>query len=285
MGLYELTKRLGDIEALDQVAGPVTATVKKAIGPGRLKDLLSGAGLGHPLHPVLTDIPIGAFTASAVLDLVGRGRYDSASEALLATGVVAVLPTAAAGLADWSDTFGEDKRVGVVHAVGNVTAVSLFSASLAARRSGLRGLGQGLGLAGLAVLAGSGYLGGYLSFARGVGVNHALNEQPPTEWTPVLAESDLPEGTPTRVEANGASVLLYRTGGRILAIGATCTHAGGPLQEGKIFDDEALCVECPWHQSVFRLDDGAVVHGPATVPETAYDVRVEQGKIEVRARE
>ena len=284
MGLYELAKRLGDIEALDQVVGPVSATVKKTIGHGALKDFLSGAGLGHPLHPVLTDLPIGAFTGSAVLDLLGRGRYDSASEALLATGVLSALPTAASGVADWSDTFGGDQRVGVVHAVGNLTAVSLFTASLAARRSGLRGLGQGLGFAGLAVLAGSAYLGGYLSFARGVGVNHAFNEQPPTEWTPVLAESDLPEGTPTRVEADGASVLLYRGGGRILAIGATCSHAGGPLQEGKILDDERLCVECPWHQSVFRLEDGAVVHGPATVPQTAYEVRTEQGKIEVRAR-
>jgi nitrite reductase/ring-hydroxylating ferredoxin subunit/uncharacterized membrane protein len=284
VGLYELARRLGDIEALDQVAGPVAATVKKNIGRGLRKDLLSGAGLGHPLHPVLTDVPIGAFTGSAVLDLVGRGRYDAASEALLGTGILAVLPTAAAGLADWSETYGPDRRVGFVHAVGNVTAVSLFTASLAARRSGLRGLGKGLGFAGLAVLGASGYLGGYLSFARGVGVNHALNEQPPTEWTPVLAESDLPEGTPTRVEVDGASVLLYRSGGRILGIGATCTHAGGPLQEGKILDDEALCVECPWHQSVFRLEDGGVVHGPATVPQTAYDVQVEQGKIEIRAR-
>jgi nitrite reductase/ring-hydroxylating ferredoxin subunit/uncharacterized membrane protein len=284
VGLYELAKRLGTIDALDQVAGPLAATVKKTIGQGAVKDLLSGRGLGHPLHPVLTDIPIGTFTASAVLDLIGRDRYESASQALLTTGVLAALPTAVAGLADWSDSSSEDKRVGVVHAAGNVTALSLFTASLAARRSGQRGLGRGLGLAGLAVLAGSGYLGGYLSFARGVGVNHALNEYPPTDWTPVLAVSDLPEGTPTRVEANGASVLLYRSGGHILAIGATCTHAGGPLQDGKILDDEALCVECPWHQSVFRLEDGAVVHGPATVPLTAYDVRAEQGKIEVRAR-
>ena len=284
MGLYELVKRLGDIEALDQVAGPMSGTVRKVIGRGPVKDVLSGAGLGHPLHPMLTDVPIGAYTASVVLDLVGRGRYDGASEALLTSGILATLPTAASGLSDWSETYGEDKRVGVVHAVGNVTALSLFTASLVLRRSGRRGLGRGLGLAAFAVLAGGGYLGGYLSFARGVGVNHAMTEHPPTDWTPVLGESELSEGTPARAEANGASVLLYRQGGRILAIGATCSHAGGPLEEGKILDEDGLCVECPWHQSVFRLEDGGVVHGPATVPQAAYDVRVQQGKIEVRAR-
>jgi nitrite reductase/ring-hydroxylating ferredoxin subunit len=99
-----------------------------------------------------------------------------------------------------------------------------------------------------------------------------------------MAESELPEGTPTRVEVDGASILLHRQGGRILGIGAICTHAGGPLEEGKILDEEAPCVECPWHQSVFRLEDGAIVHGPASVPATAYDARVQQGKIEVRAR-
>jgi hypothetical protein len=163
VGLYELAKRLGDIEPLDQVAGPMSATAKKVIGRGPLKDVLSGAGLGHPLHPMLTDVPIGAYTASIVLDLIGRGRYDPASEALLTSGIVASLPTAASGLSDWSETYGEDKRVGVVHALGNVTALSLFTASLALRRSGRRGLGQGLGFAAFAVLAGSGYPGGWAS--------------------------------------------------------------------------------------------------------------------------
>jgi nitrite reductase/ring-hydroxylating ferredoxin subunit/uncharacterized membrane protein len=284
VGLHDLAERLGQADVLDQVAAPLTAAVKKAIGPGAVKDALSGVGLGHPLHPVLTDIPIGAFTGAAILDLVGQGRYEAAAETLLGAGILAAVPTAAAGLSDWSDTYGETQRVGVVHAAGNVAALALFASSLAARRTGAESVGRALGLAGLGVLAVSGYLGGHLSFARGVGVNNAFDETGPREWTPVLEESGLPEATPVRVEVDGTGILLYRRAGRILAIGSRCSHAGGPLHEGEI-DGDGLCVRCPWHGSVFRLEDGGVVHGPANVPQMAYDVRSTSGKLEVRARQ
>jgi nitrite reductase/ring-hydroxylating ferredoxin subunit/uncharacterized membrane protein len=283
VGLVDITGRLEKMDALDRVAAPLAAAAKKAIGPGRLKDLLSGVGLGHPLHPVLTDVPIGAFTAATLLDLTGRGAWEPAVETLLGTGLLAALPTAAAGLADWSDSYGGEQRVGVVHAAGNIAALALFGASLAARRSGATGLGRTLGLAGMGALAGSGYLGGYLTFVRGVGVNHAFYEAKPTEWTPVLQEKELPDGKPVRVEVGGAAILLFRAGERILAIGNRCSHAGGPLDEGEV-DPDGLCVTCPWHGSVFRLQDGDVVHGPASVPQTAYDVRCESGNVEVRAR-
>jgi nitrite reductase/ring-hydroxylating ferredoxin subunit/uncharacterized membrane protein len=283
VGLHDMTDRLEKIGALDRVAAPLAAAAKKAIGPGRLKDVLSGVGLGHPLHPVLTDVPIGAFTGATLLDLAGRGAWEPAVETLLGAGLLAALPTAAAGLADWSETSGGEQRVGVVHAAGNVAALALFGASLAARRAGAQGLGRTLGFAGMGVLGGSAYLGGYLTFARGVGVNNAFNEAKPAEWTPVLEEAELTEGKPARAEAGGTAILLFRTGGRIFAIGNRCTHAGGPLDEGEV-DADALCVTCPWHGSVFRLEDGEVVHGPASVPEAAYDVRSESGRIEVRAR-
>ena len=135
----------------------------------------------------------------------------------------------------------------------------------------------------MGVMTVAGYLGGHLSYALGVGVNNTFWQHPPQDWTPVLDEDDLPEGEPVNVQANGATVLLYRSGGRISAIGSRCSHAGGPLHEGTI-DSATGCVTCPWHQSVFRLDGGAVVHGPATVPEPAYDARIEGGKIEVRGR-
>lgn len=284
MGLYDLARRLEKVDALDKMAAPLAAAVKKAIGPGLRKDLLSGVGLGHPLHPALTDIPIGAFTGATILDLVGRGRHEPAAEALLGAGILAALPTAAAGLADWSDTYGGEQRVGLVHAAGNVAALALFGASLAARRAGAQGLGRVLSFAGFGVLGGSGYLGGYLSFARGVGVNNAFNEAKPKDWTPVLEEAQLAEGTPVRVEVDGTGILLYRRGDRMFAIGSRCSHAGGPLEEGEV-DAGSLCVTCPWHQSVFRLEDGDVVHGPASVPQAAYDVRSESSKIEVRARD
>jgi nitrite reductase/ring-hydroxylating ferredoxin subunit/uncharacterized membrane protein len=282
MALHEIPTRIGELEALDNVAGPLAGAAKKAIPAGPVKDLLSGTPLGHPLHPVLTDVAIGAFTGATILDLFGGRRSEAGVDVLLAAGLLSALPTAAAGLSDWSDTYGPDQRVGVVHALSNVVGLGCFAVSLAARRRGHRGLGRMLGLTGMAALSAGGYLGGHLSFAAGVGVNHAFDQKGPEDWTEVLALADLPQGTPTKVDAGGAEIMLYRTGERISAIGDRCTHAGGPLHEGKIEDDN--CVQCPWHNSVFRLEDGQVVHGPATSPQPAYEVQVSDGRIEVRRR-
>jgi nitrite reductase/ring-hydroxylating ferredoxin subunit/uncharacterized membrane protein len=283
MGLHRLAERLGRIEALDRLAVPLEALAQRAIPRGRVKDVLSGTWLGHALHPMLTDIPIGSFTSASVLDLLGGRRAQPAADGLVGLGLVSALPTAAAGLSDWSDTYGPDKRVGVVHAAANLVGLALYGASLVARLRGRRNSGTTLGLAGMGVMTVGGYLGGDLSLARGVGVNNAFWQHPPGDWTPVLDDAELPEGKPVKAEAGGATVLLYRTPDRILAIGGRCSHAGGPLHEGSV-DPAAHCVTCPWHQSVFRLEDGAVVHGPATVPQAGYEVRVRNGKVEVRVR-
>ena len=283
MTLHEMADQIGDVEALDRAARPLARTATKLIPAGRVKDLLTGAHLGHPLHPALTDVPIGAFAAATVLDLAGGRRSEETVEALLALGILSTLPTASAGLADWSDTYGSEQRIGLVHAATNVVSLALFTGSLVARRSDHRGLGRALSLLGMTTLATGGYLGGHLSYARGVGVNNAFFEHGPEEWTAVMDAGDLQGGTPTKVEAGDATILLYRASDRILAIGSRCSHAGGPLHEGKI-DDGALCVECPWHASVFRLEDGSVVHGPARAPQATYDVRALDGRIEVRRR-
>jgi nitrite reductase/ring-hydroxylating ferredoxin subunit/uncharacterized membrane protein len=284
MGLHDLVNRIGDIAALDRATGPVGRTAKKVIPAGPVKDVLSGTPFGHPVHPPLTDVPIGCFTAATALDLLGGSRFDDAVESLLILGIAAAVPTASAGLSDWSDTYGAEQRIGLVHAVANVAALGLFAGSVVARRGGSRVLGRTLGLAGMATLATGGYLGGHLSYSRGVGVNNAFFQHEPEEWTAVMDEADLPTGGPTMAEAGGATVLLYRTADRIYALASRCSHAGGPLQEGKIDDEDGPCVQCPWHNSVFRLDDGSVVHGPASVPQAAYEVRVQDGRIEVRAR-
>jgi nitrite reductase/ring-hydroxylating ferredoxin subunit/uncharacterized membrane protein len=283
VSLHDWAERIGKMSALDDVARPATGAVKRVVGQGPVKDLLSGTLLGHPLHPLLTDIPIGSFTSAAVLDVLGGRRGEEAADLLVALGLVSVLPTAAAGAADWSDTYGAEQRVGVVHAAANLVGVGFYAASLVARRRGSRGLGKLLGLAGMTSMSVGGYLGGHLSFSQGVGVNHAFREHPPEDWAAVLSDAELAEGKPVAVEVGGARVLLYRGRAGVFAIGATCTHAGGPLEEGSV-DEGACTVTCPWHQSVFRLADGSVVHGPATVPEAAYETRVEAGRIEVRRR-
>ncbi|HEV2773956.1 MAG TPA: Rieske 2Fe-2S domain-containing protein [Solirubrobacteraceae bacterium] len=283
MNLHATAEGLGGLQQLDGPAGAAAKAVAQVVGQGPLKDLLSGTRLGHPLHPLLTDIPIGALTSATVLDLIAAERGEHAADMLVALGVLAAVPTAAAGAADWSDSYGPDQRVGAVHAIANVIGLGLYGWSLRARRRGDRATGRALGLAGMTSMAVGGYLGGYLSHSRGVGVNNAFHQHGPEDWTAVLDEAQLEEGVPARAVAGDATVLLYRTGGDIHAIGSRCSHAGGPLDEGDV-DDASCTVTCPWHQSVFRLEDGSVVHGPASVPQAAYDARINAGRVEVRLR-
>lgn len=283
MGLHASAEQLGGLEALDGPAGAAAKAVQQAVGQGALKDLLSGTRLGHPLHPLMTDIPIGTLASATVLDLLAKERGEHAADMLVGLGLLSALPTAAAGAADWSDSYGPDQRVGAVHAVANVIGLGLYGWSLRARRRGDRRTATALGVAGMTSMAVGGYLGGYLSHSRGVGVNNAFYQHAPEDWTAVLDAADLPDGAPTRAVAGDATVLLYRSNGRVHAIGSRCSHAGGPLDEGEV-DAEDCTVTCPWHQSVFRLEDGSVVHGPASVPQAAYETRTEGGKIEIRLR-
>src|SRR5579871_5406511 len=136
MDVHEIAERIGATTDLDRVAKPAAETVHRAIPEGPAKDLLSGSWLGHPLHPLLTDIPIGSFTSASILDFLGGKRARTASETLIALGLVSAVPTALAGLADWSDTYGAEQRIGVVHAAANLAGLVCYAASLSARRRG-----------------------------------------------------------------------------------------------------------------------------------------------------
>jgi len=278
--LQQTVRRLERLEALDKVAKPLAEAVGRAVQPRVVRNLLSGTDLGEPLHPVLTDLPIGAWVMSALLDTAGGPAAEGAADLLVTAGVVAAVPTAAAGLNDWSYTAGPQTRVGLVHATLNTTALSLYLASAVARARGRRRGGKALSLAGLGVLMGGAYLGGHMSFGMGVDVNRTAWQQPPHQWTPVLAEADLADGEHRKADADGVPVLLYRTAGTVHALASTCTHMGGPLEEGTISDG---CVTCPWHGSTFRFADGSIVRGPASTPEPCYQTRIQDGRIEVRA--
>jgi nitrite reductase/ring-hydroxylating ferredoxin subunit len=167
-----------------------------------------------------------------------------------------------------------------VHAVANVAALGLYTASWAARRRDDHGRGVALGLAGIGALTVGGHLGGHLSYSKGVGVDNTAFESGPDDWTDVLDDSALGEGALQAVEAGGEAIVLARLRGQVYALANTCAHRSGSLADGELKGD---CVECPLHGSLFRLADGSVEQGPAAYPQPVYDVRVENGRIAVKA--
>jgi len=172
----EAAERVGRIQALDKPAHRVGKAVRSIIGQGKVKDALSGRFLGHPLHPLLTDVPIGTWTSASLLDLFGGRDSEVAARRLVATGLLAALPTIASGYSDWADAepaSDEVRRIGIVHAAANATAVTLYAASYAARRRGDRGSGAALALAGAGALGVGGHLGGHLAYVNGAGVERS----------------------------------------------------------------------------------------------------------------
>jgi nitrite reductase/ring-hydroxylating ferredoxin subunit/uncharacterized membrane protein len=273
-------ERLGADERLDELADPTADAVRHALDRQPLKDVLSGTWIGHPLHPLLTDLPIGFWTSAFTLDLVGGRSTRRAATQLVGWGVLSAVPTALAGAADWGDTTGPARRVGLVHAAANTTALACYAASWWSRVRGRHARGVALGLAGATAATVGGYLGGHLLQTLGVGVDHTATARPPSEWTRVAAADDV-TSEPRRVLAGEAPVIVLRHGGRVVALDARCPHRGAPMDEGEVHDG---CITCPWHGSVFRVDDGALVRGPSTVDLPAYEVRVGGDGVEVRAR-
>jgi nitrite reductase/ring-hydroxylating ferredoxin subunit/uncharacterized membrane protein len=272
--LDSLTDRLGRASGLDGIAD-MLQRVPATLPQGRVKDALSGTAAGHPLHPALVALPIGTFASVAVLDALGTDPRSA--RRLLGFGILTVAPTAAAGLSDWGDTGGRERRVGLVHALCNVGSTLLMVASWWRRRRGRSG--RGLSTAGLGLLGVSGWLGGHLAYARGIGVDVTAFEDEVTEWTDAYSDDELLADQPVVARVGRNDVLLVRHGGQVLAMSDRCSHRGGPLHDGELVDG---CIQCPWHGSRFVLADGSLARGPATRPQPAYETRVIAGRVQVR---
>jgi nitrite reductase/ring-hydroxylating ferredoxin subunit/uncharacterized membrane protein len=247
----------------------------RLIRPGKLRDALHGVWLGHPLHPMLVQVPIGAWLSASILDLA-RGD-ERAARLLVATGLIAAVPAALAGAADWSEQHEQQMRVGIFHAAGNVVALGLCGASLASRNPRLS---RALRLTGLAAVSASGLLGGHISFRLAGGANHA--EEVPhlvkPGWQYLMTAADLPEGKPVHQMLGEVPVVAIRTNGAVRVLADRCSHMSGPLSGGELADG---CLTCPWHGSVFRIADGSVARGPATAPQPAFEAREADGAIQV----
>ncbi|MGW1012136.1 Rieske 2Fe-2S domain-containing protein [Streptomyces termitum] len=266
----------------DPLADALGSAVR-AVPMGGARDALHGRWLGHPLHPLLVQVPVGAWLSAAVLDLLPGGRRPAT--VLVGVGLAGAAPAALAGWTDWAELRRPQQRVGLLHAAANVSGVVCYAASLACRLRGRAWRGRLWGFAGLAAVGVGGAVGGHLSYRLGAGAHHAEEAAAlvPPGWHPVASLADLPPGRPRHGLVGDVPVVIVRTedgtDARVLA--GRCGHMAGPLSEGEVRDG---CVVCPWHGSAFRLEDGWNVSGPATAPQPVFETRVVDGRLEVRAR-
>jgi nitrite reductase/ring-hydroxylating ferredoxin subunit len=263
----------GWLSKLGTIGGP-------SAGPA--KDFLNGTWIGHPIHPPITDVPIGAWLGASLLDLADGGSGNGmarGADALVALGCVGAVGAAATGFADWQDQVGHSRDVGTAHALINTSALALCSASLVLRLKGARGPAIALSLVGLGAAATGAFLGGDMVFRMGMQVNRNAFTSGPKKWTAVAEENEVVDGSFVRKQVGKNQVLLTRLDGEICAASAICSHAGGPLDELPLRDGQ---LHCPWHGSQFELRTGHVTHGPATVAVPVYETRTKEGQVEIR---
>lgn len=271
----------------DVLQGGVGAVYGALGRPGRaVKNLMHGtAVLGHPLHPAISDLPIGAWAAGVVADYVAHfssALPTQAGDVALALGLSAAVLAALTGLTDYHETIGHERRVATAHGLTMVAVVALEAASLALRwfgSSSLHPLAVGVSTVGFAGVMAGGYLGGHLVFGIGTMVNRNAFAEGPEDYVAVGTAADFPEGEMHRVNAAGMPALLVRRAGTLHAIAAVCSHAGGPLDEGTL---EGTRVTCPWHGSIFSVESGRVFNGPATFDQPTFAVREREGRVELK---
>jgi nitrite reductase/ring-hydroxylating ferredoxin subunit/uncharacterized membrane protein len=256
-------------------------------GPGKwLQDFLNGSWLGHPLHPLLTDVVVGGFTMLVIFDLwslIFGADFRDASLVILGLSILAGLGTIISGLTDFKDTAsGDERNVTTLHGYTNVLAIVLYVVAFFVRLGPEDGqtTGQVLSVIGYLIITIGAFIGGHVVFKYGYMVNYnafAGGRRAKT-FTPVLPAAELAENTPTKASLGATALVLVRRGDLVYALKETCSHAGGPLSEGTLAGDTIVC---PWHASHFRLSDGAVKHGPAHTRQVSYHARINDGQVEV----
>lgn len=251
----------------------------------KLRNFLNGTWIGEPLHVILTDIPIGAWTVALLFDAVGliaeRREFAMAADASMTIGLVGAAGAAVTGVADWSDVDPPARHTGFIHGLLNVTAAALFGTSLILRKKNSRTAGRVIATVGYGVMMAAAHLGGKMVYEYRVGVDRTAGQTFPKKFVAIMPETELSESKPTRSEHDGVPILLVRKDSRIFALAETCSHFSGPLSEGKLVDDSIVC---PYHASRFALEDGRVINGPAVHPQPCLETRIRNGQIEVRTR-
>jgi nitrite reductase/ring-hydroxylating ferredoxin subunit len=277
--LHRLAERTERLSALDRIAGPLALNADRAMRAARVKSVLSGSWLGHPLHPLATDAVIGSWALAAILDR--RGEADAA-RTLVGLGVLAAVPTAASGASDWADAVDpRARRMGLVHAASNVVALLLNATSYLARHAGRHDVGVRLTAGSAIPLAVGGFLGAHMAYARGVGVSRTAFREHIRDWTPLTAPATIGEGWATATADDLPVLVRFRDGNPARAVSGSCTHCGAALVPDLRQQDS---LRCPTDGSVFGADDGSVLAGPATTPIAHFDARINAASdVEVRS--
>jgi nitrite reductase/ring-hydroxylating ferredoxin subunit len=275
-----LLERLEKANKLDRLGDPVQRRVQGMLR-GRVRDVLHGVWLGHPLHSVLVQVPVGAWLSAAVVDAVPG--MDTCATVLVGLGTAGAVPAVVAGWNDWSELPTAPRRVGLVHAVANGLGVGLYTASLVARLTGNHRLGRRLSYAGLGTVSLGAFLGGHLTYRFAAGVNQAAPElnRIPEGWHDLCELAVLKREQRMVAHIGDVSVLVARSGDTVTAMIERCAHETGPLGDGEFTTiNGADCVICPWHGSTFRLADGVVVHGPAATDQPTLRTRIRNGCVQ-----
>lgn len=255
-----------------------------------VQDFLHGTWAGHPMHPMLTDVPIGAWTAALALDtlesapLRRSAALTDAARTCVGLGLLGAMAAALTGVTDWQHTQGNARRVALVHGMLNAAALGTYALSWRERRQGRDRRGRLLGALGYSLVWAGGYLGGNLVFRHKVGVDHSdkgIGDKgiEPSRFTATVALDELKPGTPKRVRCAGVDLVLVRDGQEVFAVGEHCPHLGAPMEKAWWYRGRLVC---PWHGSQFIPQDGTPVKGPAVAPLTAYETRLRDGRVEVR---
>ena len=259
----------------DWLHGLVDAVFRRMV---TIRSLLNGTWLGHPLHAVLTDAPIGALFLVIVFDVLGQ---PTAADVALVFGILAMLASAVAGFADYSVTDGKTRVRATVHSSLMIAALVVYLVSLGLRAGSPpdRTVPIALSIIAFLILSAGAFAGGDVVFALGNMVDRHAWRPAGAKWSP-LEVGEIPEGAPVKAKLGLQSLVLVRQGEWIYALHEQCAHAGGPLSQGEVIDD---CIQCPWHQSRFELATGRRRRGPTAYDQPAYEVRpAEAGGYEAR---
>lgn len=276
-------------DRISKLAGTLKSSAQQVVGDGLVRDVLTGRWLGHPAHPAVVLAPLAGWFSGTLLDVVGGSSARRSAQRLIGAGTLAALPAAATGVAEWLTTSKAEERVGTVHAALADTTTVMFATSWFLRTRRHHGAAVAVGLVGASLAGATAFMGGHLSYRRGVGVTTTAFQSGPEDWERLEVEADLSPSRAVRGVADGLPYAVIAGGdsdgtGRQLphVLESRCSHRGGPLHEGKVVDG---CLECPWHGARFDLETGQVRSGPAAAAQPVYDVLEADGSLSIRRTE